>query len=193
MRMLMNIHLSSYGQASAQPSPVSRMMEDFADGFRDGVDINLGVGYVNEKTIPVAEFLEAIQVVARDPVKYRRRRSITAAPQKCRPTWLNLCAASSPARPGGLDEATMARQRLIIGPCGATSVLDQLAEVMAPGIVGRFRPGLLHIYSNALERKGFEMLAVPEDARKESTHRSAGNEAARAWARTPGASRSFTW
>jgi hypothetical protein len=58
--------------ASAQPSPVNRMMEGFASDFRDGVDINLGIGYVNEKTIPVALLTEAAQAVAGDPVKYRQ-------------------------------------------------------------------------------------------------------------------------
>ena len=68
----MQIRLSSYGSASTEPSPVSRMMTAFAHDFRDGIDINVGIGYVNEATIPSALFVEAMQAVARDTAKYRQ-------------------------------------------------------------------------------------------------------------------------
>ena len=52
MKTIDGIALSDYGRASTVPSPVSRMMSEFAFSFSDGIDINLGVGYVNESTIP---------------------------------------------------------------------------------------------------------------------------------------------
>jgi 2-aminoadipate transaminase len=157
----MHIHLSNYGQASAKSSPVSRMMSEFAAGFRDGVDINLGVGYVNEKTIPVGHLREAMEAVAGDPVRYRQAFNYGSPAGSA-----NLAAALRryliEQRVGQLDEATLARQRLAIGACGATSILDALAEVLPRGIVVTSDP-MYYIYTEGLMRRGFEVLAVPED------------------------------
>lgn len=157
----MQIRLSRYGQASTQPSPVSRLLADFSSDFRDEIDINLGVGYVNEDTIPVPDLVAALQGVAQDQVKYRQAFNYGTPAGSA-----NLIASVrhflAGMRIGQLDEATLNRKRLAIGACGATSILDGLAEVLAPGIVVTSDP-LYYIYADALERKGFEILAVPED------------------------------
>ena len=66
-----DVLLSEYGRASSIPSPVNRLMTDFAIGFRDGRDINLGVGYVNEQTIPHQQIQLACESVLAQPKKYR--------------------------------------------------------------------------------------------------------------------------
>ena len=156
------IRLSCYGQASAQPSPVNRMMASFARGFRDGVDINLGVGYVNEKTIPVRWLNEAMQAVVANGAKYRQAFNY-GGPEGSPNLIASLRRFLGGMRIGQLDDGTLARKRLIIGACGATSVLDALTQVLAPGIVITSDP-TYYIYTDALERRGFEVLAVPEDA-----------------------------
>jgi 2-aminoadipate transaminase len=150
---------SPYGRASTCPSPVNRMMAGFARDFRDAIDINLGVGYVNEKTIPIALLRRAMDAVIADPVRYRQAFNYGGPEGSA-----NLIGAIGRflARSGRLDEQTLARKRLVIGPCGATSILDALAEIFAPGIVVTSDP-VYYVYANALERKGFELLAVPED------------------------------
>lgn len=158
----MRVHFSNYGQASTEPAPVSRMMADFAHGFRDGVDINLGVGYVNEETIPRAYLIEAMQAVARDGVKYRQAFNY-GNPAGSANLIASIRRFLAGMRAGGLDEAAIARKVLAIGSCGATSLLDAWAELLAPGIVVTSDP-MYYIYSDALQRKGFEILAVPEDA-----------------------------
>ena len=106
------------------------MMAAFASDFRDGIDINLGVGYVNEKTIPAALLAEAMQAVVRHPVKYRQAFNY-GGPEGSANLIASLRRFLAGSRVGGLDEAALNRKRLI--------------------------------YCDALQRRGFEVLAVPED------------------------------
>ncbi len=161
-QIAMQTQLSSYGQASSRPSPVSRMMSEFAGTFRDGVDINLGVGYVNEKTIPVASLVEAMQAVANDPAKYRQAFNY-----------------GSPAGSGNLIASI---RRFLIGEPAAASWMKRRSRAnVSPsepaarpafsmhwwtccrrGIVVTSDP-MYYIYTEGLMRKGFDVLAVPED------------------------------
>lgn len=153
----MHVRLSQYGAASTRPSPVNLMMASFAHDFRDGFDINLGVGYVNEKTIPAALFTEALRAVAADPVTYRQAFNYggpSGSPNLIRAITRFLENRGTPPP---------ADYRLAIGPCGATSILDALTELLPAGIVVTSDPNY-YIYSDTLERKGFYVLAVPEDA-----------------------------
>ena len=137
------------------------MMAAFASGFRDGVDINLGVGYVNEKTIPVALLAEALQAVAADPAG-TGRPSTTAAPARLRQPDRLLAPFPDAPADRRLGEATVARKRLIVGPCGATSMLDALTEVLAPGIVVASDP-MYYIYREAWSARASRCWRVPED------------------------------
>lgn len=157
----MQTQLSPYGQASSRPSPVSRMMADFAGTFRDGVDINLGVGYVNEQTIPVAFLTEAMQAVASGPEKYRQAFNY-GSPAGSANLTASIRRFLLESHRGGVDAATLQRKKLAIGACGATSILDALTDVLPRGIVVTSDP-MYYIYTESLMRKGFEVLAVPED------------------------------
>jgi 2-aminoadipate transaminase len=157
-----DIPLSSYGLASSSPAPVNRMMASFASDFRDGTDINLGVGYVNEDTIPGDHFRVAFEEVLdktdtyRQPLNYGGPAGAPVLIESLRCFLIDNAV-------GGLDADTLASKEIIIGANGATSLLESLAYVLPRGIVITADP-MYYIYTNFLERRGFELLTVPEDA-----------------------------
>jgi len=156
------IPLSAYGLASSTPAPVNRMMAGFAADFRDSIDINLGVGYVNEDTIPADHFRVAFNEVLDKSDTYRKPLNYGG------PAGSNVLIESircflTDNAVGGLDEGALAGNEIIIGANGASSLLESMAYVLPKGIVVTADP-MYYIYTNFLQRTGFELLTVPEDA-----------------------------
>jgi len=156
-----NFELSEYGSLSLIPSPVNRMTESFALDFREGVDINLGVGYVNDKTIPSEKLIEAFKAVTSDPVTYRNALNYGGAEgspnliRSIKSYYKNNTIGNVP--PEVIDNA-----QLIVGANGATSILEAIADVLPKGIVLTADPSY-YIYTETLERKGFQVVSIPEE------------------------------
>ncbi|MDY6965164.1 MAG: pyridoxal phosphate-dependent aminotransferase [Halobacteriota archaeon] len=155
------IPLSEYGCSSSCPSPVSRMMSEFALEFREGIDINLGIGYVNERTIPRKLIEEAQREVLAHPEKYRV--ALNYGSSKGSPNLIeSISKYYTNNKIGCLDEDVMRSKEIIIGPNGATSLLNGISQLIRQGIVITSDP-LYYIYCNHLRRAGFEILSIPED------------------------------
>ena len=156
-----DVLLSEYGKVSSIPSPVNQMMTDFAVGFRDGYDINLGVGYVNENTIPRQQIQTACEAVLTQPDKYRA--SLNYGGAQGSPNLIeSINKYHIENRIGGITEETFNTKDIVIGANGATSLLESITHILPVGIVVTADP-IYYIYCNDLSRKGFTVIAIPED------------------------------
>lgn len=153
--------LSNYAQNSLVPSPVNKMTEAFASDFRPGTDINLGVGYVNDDTIPSKALQTALKEVLSAPHKYKSPLNYGGAEgspmlrQSIREFYLRN-------RIGGLYKKDLSGHKIIIGANGATSLLEAFAETIETGLVITANP-YYYIYTEFLERKGFTIKGIDED------------------------------
>lgn len=153
--------LSTYAQNSLTPSPVNEMTEAFASDFRPGIDINLGVGYVNDDTIPYSSLQTAFKKVLAAPHKYKSPLNYGGAEgspmlrQSIREFYLTN-------KIGGLSNKELSEHKIIIGANGATSLLEAFAETIKEGLVITSNP-FYYIYTEFLERKGFTIKAIDED------------------------------
>ena len=154
-----DVLLSEYGKASSVPSAVNRMMTDFAAGFRDGYDINLGVGYVNENTIPRQQIQTACEAVLANPQKYRA--SLNYGSAQGSPNLIeSLKKFHVDNWIGSITPEIFSTRDIVIGANGATSLLESVTHLLPAGIVFTADP-MYYIYCNDLERKGFTVVAIP--------------------------------
>lgn len=157
----MKYAFSKLAKASLVPSAVNQLTADFAEDFREGTDINLGVGYVNDLTIPANAIGEAFAEIVSNKHQYRNALNYGGADGS---TNLRRAIKNYYLRCniGGLSEENFEGRKILIGANGATSILDALSDMFEPGIVITADP-YYYIYTETLERKGYKIVAIPED------------------------------
>ncbi len=157
----MEFGLSDLAKASLIPSAVNQLTAEFAEDFREGVDINLGVGYVNDKTIPIKAINNAYQEIISQPEKYRNALNYGGSDgsPNLRKSIKNYYLRF---KLGELTEQDFNNRKILIGANGATSILDSFSDLLQPGIVITADP-YYYIYTETLERKKFELLTIPEE------------------------------
>lgn len=158
----MKFELSTYGELSLESSPINKMTETFSRDFREGIDINLGVGYVNDETIPNQELLDCFKDVLNNTSTYKNPLNYGAAAGS-----LNLQNAIKEYycnnTIGDLQESDFEKLNIHIGANGATSILDAISDILPKGIIFTVEP-MYYIYTETLIRKGFTICPIPEDS-----------------------------
>ncbi len=157
----MDYLFSDLAKASLIPSAVNQLTAEFAEDFREGIDMNLGVGYVNDKTIPVNAIEQAFKEIASNSIKYRNALNYGGSDgsPNLRKSLVDYYIRY---KIGGLSVKDFENRKVLIGANGATSILDAFSDILKPGIVITADP-FYYIYTETLERKGFRIISIPED------------------------------
>ncbi len=155
--------LSPLALKSIKPSFINKMTADFAVDFRENTDLNLGIGYVNDRTIPTEEIGKAYQYVMSHPEKYRNALNYGGAEGSPNLT-KSIKDFYKRNKIGNLTETEINQHKITIGVNGTTSLLDAFSDVLAPGIVIIGDP-FYYSYTENLVKKGFTLLPVKSDTK----------------------------
>ena len=157
----MNFQFSEYGTKLKEISAVNELTAAYASDFRSGIDINLGVGYVNDDTIPVKGIHTALKYIAENPGHFHSAFNYGGGEGS-----ENLQNAIKKYylknKIGNLDVKHFNNIKVVIGANGATSILDALSDIFKPGIVITTDP-FYYIFTDSLRRKGYKIVTIPED------------------------------
>ena len=153
--------LSPLALNNQKPSFINKMTASFTEDFREGLDINLGIGYVNDQTMPTQEIAAAYSYVINHPEKYRNALNYGSAEgsPNLRQSIKNFYHTQ---KIGHLTKEDLSEHTVTIGVNGATSLLDAFSDVLAPGLVITGDP-FYYSYTENLTKKGFHVKAIPSD------------------------------